>query len=220
MLDPTLNTVHRVATLHLDPQGALQGTVTEKRFGDLSQERREIYSVGDEKERRQFLDRVLERDFTAFAASDIRAENVGSLNQEFSLSFAINVDHYARTVGPLLMVRPRVLGLLALGDVALDTKNKQRSVPIDLGETMQVTDDYSIELPEGYIADDVPDPVKVDMGFAAYQSAVAVEGRNLHYTRTFVVRELALPASRYADVRKLAKTIASDEESLAVLKKR
>jgi hypothetical protein len=220
VLDPTLNTVHRVATFRLSADGALQGTVIEKRFGDLSEERREVYSVGDEKERREYLDHTLERDFTAFSAADVKAENVDSLSQEFSLSYTISADRYARAMGPLLMVRPRVLGILGLGEVALDTEHLQRAVPIDLKETMQVTDDFSIELPEGYIADDLPQPVKLDMGFAAYQSAVVVEGGTLHYTRTFVVRELTLPASRYADVRKLATTIASDEASLAILKRR
>ena len=41
----------------------------------------------------------------------------------------------------------------------------------------------------------------------------------MHYTRTFTLREVTLPADRYADVQKLASAIAGDEESQAVLKK-
>jgi hypothetical protein len=214
LLDPTLNTVHRVATFHLDSDGVLKGTVTEKRFGDLSEGRREIYTTGDAKEQRDFLDHNLERDFTTFAASDIKVENVGLLNKDFTLSYALSADRYARQMGPLLMVRPRVVG-----SVALNTDHKPRTVPINLNETMQATDEYSIELPAGYVVDEIPEPVKLDLGFAAYQSALELKGNTLHYTRTYTVRQVTVPADRYADVQKLASVIAADEDSRAVLKK-
>ncbi len=87
-------------------------------------------------------------------------------------------------MGSLLMVRPRVLGSLEL-----NTDHKPRTVPIDLEETMQATDEYSIELPDGYVVDELPEPVKLDVGFAAYQSTVEVKGNALHYTRTYTVRQ-------------------------------
>ncbi len=219
VLDPKLNTMRHSGTFQLEADGALKGIVTEKSFGDLSEDLREMYSSGDEKERREYLDRVLARDFTAFSVSDVKAENIGSLNQDFSLSYTLSADRYARAMGPLLMVRPRVLGVLSLADFSQDTEHEKRMVPIDLGQTGQVTDDYTIELPEGYVVDELPNPARLDLGFAAYQSAVVTDGRTLHYTRTFVVREVTLPADRYADVRKLASAIAADEASLAVLRK-
>jgi hypothetical protein len=214
VLDPELNTVHRTATLRLDAGGALNGEVTEKRFGDVSEERRKMYTSGDAKEQREYLDHVLEHDFTTFAASDVKVENADSLNKDFTLSYTLSADRYAKVMGPLLMVRPRVLGRLAI-----EADRKQRTVPIDLGETVKVTDEYSIQLPGGYVVDEVPDPVKIDLGFAAYQSAVAVDGSTLRYTRTYTVREVTLSADRYADVQRLAGTIARDEESQVVLKK-
>ncbi len=214
VLDPSLNTIHRTASFRLNDEGALSGTVTEKRFGDLSEYRREVYAAGDAKEQRELLDHVLERDFTTFAASDVKVDNVDSLNQDFTLTYGLSAGGYARTMGPLLMVRPRVLGSLIP-----DTDHKPRTVPIDLGETMQATDEYSIELPSGYSVDEVPDPVKLDLGFAAYESAIDVKGNTLHYKRTFTVRQVTLPANRYTDVQKLASAIAADEEGRAVLKK-
>jgi hypothetical protein len=65
----------------------------------------------------------------------------------------------------------------------------------------------------------VPDPVKLDLDFATYQSDVKVTGNTLHYQRTYTIRQITLPPERYADVQKLASAIAADEESRAVLKK-
>jgi len=97
--------------------------------------------------------------------------------------------------------------------------HEPRTVPIDLSETRQIQDDYTIEIPDGYMVDEIPDPVKLDMDFASYQSSTKLDGHALHYTRTYTVRQVTLPAERYGDLQKLAGVIASDEQSSAVLKK-
>ena len=214
VLDPTLNTIHRSGSFQLDADGALKGTVVEKRFGDLSVSRREVYTKGDAKQQSEYLNQILGHDFTVFTATNVKVDNVDALNREFTLTYSLNVDHYAKSMGSLLMVRPRVLGSLGY---ALD--HKKRTVAVNLDETMQVDDDYTIELPAGYVIDEIPDPVKIDEGFAAYQSWFEVKDNKLHYTRSFTVRQVTLPADRYADVQKLATAISSDESGSAVLKK-
>jgi hypothetical protein len=84
---------------------------------------------------------------------------------------------------------------------------------------MQEQDDYTIELPSGYVVDEIPDPIKLDLGFASYESSSVVKDHTLHYTRTYTVREVTLPSDRYPDVQHLAGVIAADEQSKAVLKK-
>ena len=215
LLDPKLNTIRRSGAFRLDSNGVLKGTVVEKRFGDAAEYRRDMYTLADTKQQTDSLDQTLERDLTTFSATDVKVLNVASLNQDLTLSYSLSADRYAKSMGTLLLVRPRVLGRLAM-----TTDRKERTVPIDLGETMQATDDYSIELPDGYTVDEIPDPVKLDMDFAAYQSASELKGNTLHYTRTYTIRQVTLPAGRYADVQKLARAIAADEEGRAVLKKK
>ena len=214
VLPPDLNTIRRTASFQLQPDGSLKGTVTEKRFGDLSENRRDLYTTGDAKEQTQFLDRVLGQDFTTFTVSDFKVQNAEALNKDLTTSYSLTADRFGKPMGPLLMVRPRVLG-----SEDLETDNKKRHVPINLNETMQEQDDYTIELPPGYAVDEIPDPVKLDLGFASYESSSIVKDNVLHYTRTYTVREVTLPADRYADVQKLAGVIAADEQNSAVLKK-
>jgi hypothetical protein len=45
-------------------------------------------------------------------------------------------------------------------------------------------------------------------------------GNTLHYKRIYTIRQITLPAERYADVQKLASVIAADEAGSAVLKKK
>ncbi|MCU1223180.1 MAG: transglutaminase protein [Edaphobacter sp.] len=214
LLAPDLNTIRRTASFHLQPDGSVKGTVTEKRFGDLSESHRSLYTGGDAKQQSDYLDHVLEQDFVTFKVSDVKVENAQALNKDLTMSYSLDADRFGKTMGPLLMIRPRLLG-----SEGLQTEHKIRSVPIDLRETMQAKDDYDIELPPGYAVDEIPEPVKLDLGFAAYESSSHVKDNVLHYTRTYTVREVTLPAERYGDVQKLAGVIAADEQNHAVLKK-
>lgn len=214
LLAPEFNTVHRTGVLQLSSDGSLKGRITESRFGDLSDRRRALYTHGDAKQQSDFMDHVLGEDLSSFKVKDVKVENAEALNKDLTTTYAIEVDHYANAMGPLLTVRPRVLG-----EEAPPVDHTDRKIPIDLRETMQARDDYEIELPSGYAVDELPEPVKVDLGFASYESATQVKGNVLHYSRTLTVREITLPAERYVDLQKLSGLVANDEQSLAVLKK-
>ena len=66
--------------------------------------------------------------------------------------------------------------------------------------------------------DELPDPVKMDVGFASYESSTEVRGQSLHYSRTFTLRQVTLPAEKYPELQRLAGAIDTDEQSRAVLK--
>jgi len=215
VLSPTLNTVNRSAKFELQPDGSLKGNIVEKRFGDLSSYRRYLYTMGDAKEQKKELDRILGLDFGSFNVTDFKVENAEVLNKDLTTSFNLSADRFGRTMGGLLMVRPRVLG-----SEGMTLDKKARSIPIDLRQTMVAKDDFTIEIPAGYLVDELPDPVKLDVGFASYESSSQLTGNSLHYMRTYTVRQVSLPADRYADVQRLAAAIDADEQNHAVFKKK
>jgi hypothetical protein len=214
VLSPELNTVRRSASFELLADGELKGTVTEKRFGDLSERRRMIFTRDDAKDQQKFMDDSVRRDLTGATVSDVKVENVAALNKDLTTTFALDATHFGTQAGTLLMVRPRVLG-----SFGLSVDHKRRSLPIDLDETMRGNDEFDIALPAGYSVDELPDPVKLDVGFASYESSTELRGKTLHYSRTFTLRQVTLPADKYADVQRLAGVIEADEQSRAVLKK-
>src|SRR5258707_2947310 len=216
VLSPDLNTIRRTAEFQLQPDGSLKGTVTEKRFGDLSEWRRDLYISHDAKEQTQFLDHLLGQDFTSFTVTDFKVQNAESLNKDLTTSYSVSADRFGNSTGPLLMVRPRVLGT---EELYADHKERHGNVPINLDQTMQAQDDYTIALPAGYAVDEIPDPIKLDLGFASYESSTNVKDNILHFTRTYTVREATLPPDKSSEVQKLAGVIAADEQRNAVLKK-
>ena len=214
VMDPTLNTIRRSGKFELSPDGSLKGSVTDLRFGDLAETRRQVFSSEGEKKQAEYMNRVIAQDFTGATMTGLKVENVDALNKDLTTTFDLQASHFARFTGPLLMVRPRVLG-----SYGLEVDRKPRQVAIDLEQTMQGIDEYDIELPQGYVVDELPDPVKIDVGFASYVSSTELHGRVLHYSRTYTVRQVTLPATKYAALQQLAAAIAADEDSQAILKR-
>jgi hypothetical protein len=214
VMDPTLNTIRRSGKFELSTDGTLKGSVTDLRFGDLAERRRHIFSSEDEKKQTEYMNRVIAQDFTGASMTGLKVLNVDALNKDLTTTFDLQASHFASFTGPLLMVRPRVLG-----SYELDVDRKPRHVEINLEQTMQGTDEYDIELPQGYVVDELPDPVKIDVGFASYVSSTELRGRVLHYSRTYTVRQVTVPATKYEAVQQLAAAIAADEGSQAILKR-
>ena len=107
-----------------------------------------------------------------------------------------------------------------MGEHSRPWNDKQRTVPIDLGETGTWKDRIDVTLPPGYQVDDLPAAVNLDLGFASYKSDVKADGDVLHYSREYIVRQLDLSPDKSADVSKLMGAINGDENSSAVLKKK
>jgi len=214
VMDPKLNTIRRSGKFELSADGTLKGSVTDLRFGDLAETRRQVFSSEGEKKQTEYMNRVIAQDFTGASMTGLKVENVDALDKDLTTTFDLQASHFASFTGPLLMVRPRVLG-----SYGLDVDRKPRHVEIDLEQTMQGTDEYDIELPQGYVVDELPDPVKIDVGFASYVSSTELHGHVLHYSRTYTVRQVTVPAAKYEAVQQLAAAIAADEDSQAILKR-
>ncbi len=97
--------------------------------------------------------------------------------------------------------------------------DKPRIYPIDLDATGRWHDTFDIAIPPGYVVDETPDPVSLDLDFASYHSSVSAKGNLLHYEREYVVRQVEIPPARAADFRRFESAILADEKNAAVLKK-
>jgi hypothetical protein len=214
VLKPELNHIQRTASFTLAADGSIAGNVTDEESGDIASSLR-VLATDAAKTQQNVLDRYLSNsDLRSFHVDGMEMKNGAALDQPMTLHYNVKAEHFAEPVGPLLAVRPRVLGW-----DAFKVDGKPRHMPIDLRETRLEQDDFTIALPDGFAVDELPSPVHLDLGFATYTSESKVEGHTIHYNRTFIVREVSLPADRYADVQKLARTIEADEQSSAVLKR-
>jgi hypothetical protein len=209
------STMNRVASFSLDPDGTLKGKVVETRSGETASHYRYLYNAETEKEQREYMEHRLQRDLASFTLDSASAQNTHDMAKSVVVSFSLTANRYAKPAGDLLLLRPRVIGTNAER-----FNDKPRKYPIDLGETGTWRDTIDVALPVGYVIDDMPAPISVDVGFASYKSEVKAGDGMLHYSREFKVNELDLGPEKYGDLRRLMGAIGSDENNSAVLKKK
>lgn len=213
---PSMNSIQRTAKLTLDTRGNLQGQVEEVRLGDRAAvERFRLRTVSNDKDRIKPIENLLAGSLSNFQITQASIQNLAYPDRPFGFTYSFVAINYAKTAGNLLLVRPRVLG--AKGDGVLETK-EPRQFPIEFEGPVEDTDSFEITLPAGYTVDDLPPPADADFGFASYHSKTELKGNVLNYTRTFEVKQLSVPVSQAADLKKFYRIIASDERNTAVLK--
>jgi transglutaminase-like putative cysteine protease len=213
-LGPDVDVLERSGKFELAGDGTLRGTIVENRAGMTGWSLRALYARDGEKRQREALERILKGDFSSLTLGTQVATNARDLDKHFTLNYDLTAASYAKSMGNLLLVRPRVLGthVEPLND-------KPRKYPIDLRQVGTWRDNFDVKIPSGYAVDELPDPINVDVGFATYNSKVSAEGNLLHYSREYVVKEQDLSPEKYKDLKRIQGAIVADERVSAVLKK-
>ena len=212
----TTNSIQRTAKLTLEPTGTLKGDVKEVRVGDRAWSQRwALRTATKDTDKIKPIETLLADSLSLFHITRASVLNVDQMDKPFGFDYSFEVRNYAKNVGDLLLVRPRVLGTKSSG--LLETKEPRR-FPIEFDGPAHDTDMFEITLPPGYEVEDVASPVDADYSFASYHSKTEVTGNVMRYSRTFEVKELSVPVGQAEELKKFYRIIATDERSTVVLK--
>lgn len=211
---PDANLLVRTGHFTLSPDGTLAGDIVEDRSGDHAMNERMYLLHANEKERSQRIEHRLSRSLKGFTIDKTDIQQLDQIQQKLVISLKLTDPGYGQVRGPLMLVRPRVLGEKGF---ALDRKPRQ--YPFQFESKSRETDTFEIELPKEYSVEDVPEPVKVDAGFATYQSKVEVQGSKVRYWRELVRRDVLIGPEHTEELRKFMGTIGADEAAVLILKR-
>ncbi len=214
VLSPESNGMVRKGVFTLLPDGTISGSVDTSHSGPGGADLRMFLKYSDEKERHEYWEAQVARSIPGVVLDSLQYVQPTALDQPLEFHYKLTAHQYAHQAGPLLLVRPRVVGT-----DTLPSDNKPRTVAIDLEAVGRWHDSYDITIPDGYAVDDMPDPVNLDTDFASYHSTVTAKDQTLHYERDYTVKQVQLPAARQADFAHLEGVILSDEKATVVLKK-
>lgn len=218
VLAPDSAGVQRTGKFVLGADGSLAGDISESFTGDDAGRQREMLREEVAKDVERMMETGLGAQLPGLNFKSYAFHNAANLDRPLDLDLHFNVDNYARSSGPLLLLRPLVTGSLAR-QVPGVMAGKPRDFAIELGHPGRWRDNFDIALPAGYTLDEAPDPVNVDVGFASYSAKVTAQGNMLHYQREYVVRQVEIPPAKAADFRHLEGAILEDEQGMVVLKK-
>ncbi|HEX4649329.1 MAG TPA: hypothetical protein VH111_10905, partial [Steroidobacteraceae bacterium] len=209
------NAIRTTAHLTLDAGGTLTGEVQEILIGDPAAHQRSVLTTFSQNDsHRKFLESHLGNAFSNFQILKATVGNVRANEQPLEWNYSLEAQHYAKASAGLLAVRPRVLG--SKSSALLETREPRRYA-VELDAAQHDTDTFEIALPPGYRVEELPAPVDVDYGFAAYHSRSQLVGHTLRYSRSLEIRELSIPVEKTGDLKQLYRTIEGDEHATAVL---
>ncbi|HXR38119.1 MAG TPA: DUF3857 domain-containing protein [Terracidiphilus sp.] len=214
VLSPEANGSERKGSFTLSADGTLSGSVDSSSIGPKGADLRSFLKYTDDKERREYWERSVAETLPGVTLDAFQFTEPPALDKPLEFHYKVTAHQYSHQAGPLLLVRPRVVG-----SYARPFDDKPRTYPIDLEATGRWRDSFDIAIPPDYVVDETPDPVDVDLDFASYHSKIAANGNTLHYEREYVVRQVEIPAAKAADFRHLENAILTDEKGTAVLKK-
>ncbi len=218
VLPPETGGLSRKGSFTLAADGSLAGDIDDVFNGVDAAHERGILKERDAKEVHNLLEEGLSAELPGLDFKGYEFHDSGDLEKPVGLDLHLSAASYAHLAGPLLLLRPRVMGTNAhpLPDLM---ESKTRKYPIEIGHPGFWHSSYDITLPAGYVVDETPDPVDVDTDFASYHASATAKGNVLHYEMVYTVRQVEIPADRAADFRKFELAILSDEKGTAVLKK-
>ena len=213
-LPPDTNRFNREGKFTLQADGSISGTLVERRTGDHAVRERMWMAQANEAERMKYVDHYLEQSLKNVTVQKASFGDTTGRGSELVWNFDVTAQNYSQHSGPLLLVRPRVVG-----DKTLALEWTKRKFPVELSGATSEQDVYEIQLPPGFVVDDLPEPLHIDVGFARYTSKLEAKGGTLRYSREYVVTDPNVAFDRLSDLHKLENAIAEDEYANAVLKK-
>lgn len=212
---PDMNKIRRDARLKLLPDGTLQGEIEEVRSGYMAMMGRGYLQHQTQNDRKKMLEHFWGPNIGGFQIDSFDLENENDIDKDLILRYKFTASHYAKTAGPLLLVRPRVVGEMA---GAFDV-TKPRHYAYEFDAPFLRSDSVEITLPEGFKVDELPEPAKALFSFAQYVSKTENSGNILKYTRQYRMDSTLVPMEQMDQLKKLFGQINLDEKNMAVLKK-
>lgn len=211
---PELNSINRTVRLVLSADGTLKGEVEETRSGYFAAAARDIKDISLQ-DRKKVIEHMLGRTVANFQVDSFDVVNADDIEKDLVLRYKFTADHYAKNAGPLLLVRPRVIGEMA----GYYDASKPRHYAYEFETPFTRSDKVEISLPEGFKVDELPEAAKVSYPFGEYFSKTESVGNVLKYTRSYKMETPLIPLEKIDDLKKLFGQINSDEKNMAVLKK-
>jgi hypothetical protein len=212
---PEASLLERRVEVKLNESGEIRGTIKEKSIGQTSSFERGMLrslSVGDYS---KMLEVWLTQGATGarlekFTPTDKKAESAFELDVEFS------APRYAQLMGGKLMIFKPVI-VSGRKNLFLTDNNRQYPVLVSSYATKETA---VFTLPQGFIVDELPDPVNLEMPFGKYSTTYEVKDGKLYFTRALILSRSTISVDKYNTVRDFFVKMREAEQSPVVLMKK
>jgi transglutaminase-like putative cysteine protease len=213
LVSPVKTKTIATASLKLLPDGQVAGDLVVERTGYEALRQRKKYILKGESD--YLKDFLIAKEWTV---SKSNFENVKETKGIFKEKHALEISNHATVAGDILYVNPFVLMQKATNPF----KMEKREYPVDFGFSNDEVYMVSLEIPDGYVVDELPKS-KIFMlpeNASKYLYNCKVNGNTIHLTSSFIINKSLFSQVEYPDVREFFNQVVAKQAEQIVLKKK
>ena len=205
----------RDGVFQLSGEGVLAGDVRELYWGVPARRERSYFQGKAHDRWMRFIEHYLAHWMPGVRVGGLSLGNTSGTAEPFFEEFRVTAPYFAQRRGELMLFRPCVIGTTA----RQHPSRKERQHPLVFDHLSLKSDIFKVTLPPGYVVEELPEPVELDLPFIRYKNAVTVDGRVLKTIRTLEVKQLKVAAEDVETLREFYRAVDRDERNMVLLKR-
>ena len=207
--------IHRMATVSIAADGALQGNVKIEFQGQEALEHRLDAIDSDDAGRKKTLEDEVRAWLPAGTVLKMaNATGWEDTNGPLVASFTLEIPSYASAAGKLLLV-PACLFQSGQNQVFT---HSDRKYPVYFSYSFTEWDDVSVSLPAGYSLESVPQKQEAGLKYARYQNVAQLNGLQLVTQRRLLFNGIYFDLDRYSELKDFFGKVRAGDEQQTVLR--
>lgn len=205
----------RKASLKLDNEGNVT-TQAETQYTGLKQElHSELASMNNDKDVKDFYYRKLQ--LPNFEIKDLKFKVDKKRVPLVTENLDLNINRYASKSGKRLFLQPNIFNKFSFSIPDTAAINTRKASVVANGEAYTENDILEWELPEGYVMEHTPEPIKIQSRFGEYSSILRLDNKKLIYTRQLKINNDMHPNTTFTELIDFYKNIEKSDKAKIVL---
>ncbi len=212
---PDTNSLNRRIEVNLTAEGTINGKISEHASGQASTTFRSELRGLSATQYKQAIEGWLTR-----GATGAQLVKVTPTDKQADASFDLDVEFSAANYAQLMQNRLLVFKPVIVGrrnGVFLTEAKRDQPVVLD-SNSMKETAVFN--LPQGFVVDEMPDPVSLETPFGKYTTSYEAKEGKLVFTRSLVTNRTTVSIDKYNSVKEFYSKILAAEQSPVVLLKK
>jgi transglutaminase-like putative cysteine protease len=208
----TSNRIELAVEARMEPSGAVGAHLTSQYFGQSGAVYRYTSRSRGADQLKRMLEAVYARRLGGVTLDNVQlADHVA--DGKLDLTIDLKVREFGQLMqGKLLIVRP---GALA-PDNGYNLPKKERKLPLKL-EARVRHDRIELQLPGGFVVDEMPDAVDIKSAYGTYQSSWKAMPDRIIFEQSLEIQDVLAPASEYPKVRDFFEKLSAGQYSPVLL---
>lgn len=209
---PNTDLLERKIEVSLNELGEIKGKIKEASLGQTSKFERRMFRALSSADYRKAIEGWL-----TSGATGAQLVNMKTADRQIDLSFDLDVDFVAARYGQLMQNR-----LLVFKPVIVSRRNalfltdEKRFNPVIM-DSQAMKETSVFDLPAGFVVDEMPDAVNLEMPFGKYTTSYEVKENKLYFTRSLTTERATISIDKYKQVKDFYSKMREAEQSPVVL---